>query len=191
MPCTNLYEAPQQFEDVREKIEDLIPTLERFKQNTTVSAADGDHAEKQRRSELSRYARRSLIPPTHVNGLLSTLEEIGRRSGALLEKGIAARFVDKGEDSKEVARLIERLREAIIHYQVSGNHFVASGMIQADVQVSQQQAIYDQITGLTVRTFRFLSIFYADNQSFRQDFLRHPFKTSRGNRIQRAPSDTR
>ena len=82
--------------------------------------------------------------PILVNGLLSTLEEIERRSRALLEKGIAARFVDKGEDSKEVARLIDRLREAITHYQVSGNYFVASDMIQTDGQVSQQQAIYDQ-----------------------------------------------
>jgi len=40
----------------------------------------------------------------------------------LLEKSVAARFVDKGEDSKEVARLIERLQEAITHYQVSKNH---------------------------------------------------------------------
>ena len=31
------------------------------------------------------------------------------------------RFMDKGEDSKTVARLIERLREAIVCYQV-GNH---------------------------------------------------------------------
>ena len=129
--------------------------------------------------------------PILVNGLLSTLEEIERRSRALLEKGIAARFVDKGEDSKEVARLIDRLREAITHYQVSGNYFVASDMIQTDGQVSQQQAIYDQITNLTVRTFCFLSIFYADDQSSHQDFLRHPFETSRGNEVKQARHDTR
>ena len=97
-----------------------------------MTTADGDHAEKQRRSELSRYARRSLTPPTHANNLLSALEEIERRSRALLEKGIAARFVDKGDDSKEVTRLVERLREAIAHYQVSGNYFVASDMIQTE-----------------------------------------------------------
>jgi len=38
----------------------------------------------------------------------------------LQAKGAAARFIDKGEDAKEVAGLIEKLREAIIHYQVSG-----------------------------------------------------------------------
>ena len=115
--------------------------------------ADGDQAEKQRRLELSRYARRSLTLPILVNGILSALEEIDRRSRALLEKGIATRFVDKGEDSKEVARLVERLREAITHYQVSENYWVASSKTQTEGQISQQQAIYDQITNLTVRTF--------------------------------------
>ena len=47
------------------------------------------------------------------------LEEIEKRSRVLLEKGAATRFVDKGEDSAEVAKLIERLREAITHYEVS------------------------------------------------------------------------
>ena len=42
----------------------------------------------------------------------------------LLEKGAASRFLDKGEDSTEVAKLIERLREAITHYQVSENYLV-------------------------------------------------------------------
>ena len=37
----------------------------------------------------------------------------------LLEKGVAARLIDKADDSKEVARLVERLREAIAIYQVS------------------------------------------------------------------------
>ena len=48
----------------------------------------------------------------------STLEEIAVQSQALLAKGVAARLIDKGEDSKEVARLIERVREAISYYQV-------------------------------------------------------------------------
>lgn len=115
------HERSQQSEDVREKIEDLIPLLERLKQNVTATTVDGDQAEKQRRSELTRYACRLFTLPTHVNSHCSALGEIERRSQSLLEKGIAARFVDKGEDSKEVAGLVERLRGAIILYQVSGN----------------------------------------------------------------------
>jgi len=47
------------------------------------------------------------------------LEEIKRRSQALLEKGKVARFVDKGRDSGEVVKLVEKLRDAITRYQVS------------------------------------------------------------------------
>ena len=50
---------------------------------------------------------------------LSVLEKIEKRSQELLSKGSAVRFIDKGEDSKEVARLVEQLREAIVCYQVS------------------------------------------------------------------------
>ena len=56
---------------------------------------------------------------TPVNGLRSALEEIEKRSQELLEKGKAARLVDKGRDSGEVVKLVERLRNAIIRYQVS------------------------------------------------------------------------
>ena len=47
------------------------------------------------------------------------LEEIEKRSEALLQKGKTARFLDKGRDSGEVVKLIERLRDAITRYQVS------------------------------------------------------------------------
>jgi len=79
------------------------------------------------------------------------LEEIEKQSQALLVKGVAARFIDKGEDSKEVGKLIEQLREAITYYQVSGYHIIASTTVDVGEQFSQQQAIYNQITDLTVR----------------------------------------
>jgi hypothetical protein len=71
---------------------------------------------------------RSLIArlATPVNGLRSELEEIEKRSQALLEKAKAPRFVDKailfidkGKDSGEVVKLVEQLRDAITGYQVS------------------------------------------------------------------------
>jgi hypothetical protein len=46
------------------------------------------------------------------------LDDIGRRSVALLEKGKLARVLDKGRDSEEVIKLIEKLRQAILVYQV-------------------------------------------------------------------------
>jgi len=46
----------QDSEDVKEKIEDLIPQLGRFKQNITTTTIDGDPEESERRRGLARYA---------------------------------------------------------------------------------------------------------------------------------------
>ena len=75
----NSHKHPWQFEDVREKIEDLVPLLEGFKQIITTTVIDGDQAEKKRRSDLSRYACRFLSVPT-INGLRSALEDIEKQS---------------------------------------------------------------------------------------------------------------
>lgn len=52
-----------------------------------------------------------------------------------MAKGAAVRFVDKAEDSADVARLVEQLREVIAHYQVSEYCFVAPSVthIRADI----------------------------------------------------------
>ncbi|KAF9644544.1 hypothetical protein BDM02DRAFT_933960 [Thelephora ganbajun] len=109
-----LIERYEQSEDVKEKIKDLKPQLDRFKQNITIPV-DGDAGETERRK-----------------GLTSALEEIEERSRELLAEGTGAQFANKEGDSGEVARLVERLREATSQYQIS-----------------QQQAIYDQIVNLT------------------------------------------
>ena len=122
--------------------------------------------------------------PTFVNGLCSALEEIEKRSLELLAKGTATGFVDRKGDSREVVVLVERLREAIAHYQVSKNCLVSTSMIHTGGQVSQQQAIYDQITNLTVIIFRVVSILHADNPFFHQVFFRYYLETSRGDTFQ-------
>ena len=175
---------PQEFDDVNEKIKDLKPQLDRFRQTITTATIDGDPEETGRRKELTRYAFRLVTTQTFVNGLHRALEEIEKRAQELVEKGVAARFVDKGGDSREVAGLIERLREAIVHYQVSKNCLVSTSMIHTGGQVSQQQAIYDQITNLTVIIFRAVSIIHADNPFFHQDFFRYLVETSGGNAFQ-------
>ena len=147
---------------------------------------DRDPEEMGRRKELTRYARGLLTTPTFVvvNGLRRALEDIEKRSRELLAKGTAARFGDKGGDSGEVTRLVERLRETITHYQVSENCFVATGITHTGGQISQQQAIYEQITNLSVRTLRFVFINYADNHPpFHRVFFRYPLETPRGDAI--------
>jgi len=117
----------QEFEGVKEKLEGLQPQLDRLKQNITTTAIDGDPEETGRRTELTRYAYQLLTLTALVNDLPSALEEIEKRSQELLEKGTGARFVDKRRDTGEVARLVERLREVITHYQVSGDFFFCVG----------------------------------------------------------------
>ena len=58
------------------------------------------------------------------NLVFRSLEEIGNRSQALLDKKKIARFFDKSGDSQEVVALVEQLRTAIMYYQVSGNDAV-------------------------------------------------------------------
>jgi hypothetical protein len=60
-----------------------------------------------------------MIASTTPNDRYRTFAKIEEISQKLLAKGSIARFVDKGEDSNTVAKLIERLREAILFYQVS------------------------------------------------------------------------
>ena len=54
------------------------------------------------------------------NLMFSSLEEIEKRSQALLEKRATVGFLDKSKDSQEVVDLVEQLRTAIVYYQVSG-----------------------------------------------------------------------
>ena len=56
--------------------------------------------------------------------VFSSLEEIEKRSRALLEKKKTAGFLDKSKDSQEVVNLVEQLRTAIVYYQVSRTNVV-------------------------------------------------------------------
>ncbi|KAF9649795.1 hypothetical protein BDM02DRAFT_1756186 [Thelephora ganbajun] len=58
------------------------------------------------------------------------------------------RLVNKKGDSREVAKLVERLREAITHYQANEKSLVATSRTHTRGQISQQQAIYDQVANL-------------------------------------------
>ena len=59
----------------------------------------------------------------------SAFKEIEELSQKLLTKSKIARFADRGEDSKIVAGLVERLREAIVCYQVGEKHPLAQGIV--------------------------------------------------------------
>ncbi|KAF9782707.1 hypothetical protein BJ322DRAFT_1219896 [Thelephora terrestris] len=101
--------------DVRDKLNDLIPWLGKLTVTLAKVNPEDDDEEIRRRSDLA-----------------SSLEDIEKRSLALSGKGKVARVLDKSQDSGEVVRLVEKLRQAILVYQVS-----------------QQQSIYNQIAHLT------------------------------------------
>ncbi|KAF9645787.1 hypothetical protein BDM02DRAFT_3189409 [Thelephora ganbajun] len=112
---TALIKHYDEYNDVKDKLSDLIPWLEKLLETLAKVNPNNDREEMERRSQLAR-----------------SLEDIEARSLALSEKGKIARVLDKTRDSGEVIRLVEKLRQAILIYQVS-----------------QQQSIYNQVVHLT------------------------------------------
>jgi hypothetical protein len=104
---------------VKDKLNDLIPWLEKLQETLAKVNSDGDREEVERRSQLAKFVSR-LAPPAHpVLTVDRSLEEIGTRSLALSGKKKLARVLDKAQDSQEVIKLVEKLRQAILVYQVS------------------------------------------------------------------------
>ena len=52
----------------------------------------------------------------------SSLEKVENRAKVILDKSKGRGFLDKRVDSQEVVNLVEEIRNAIVFYQVSGNH---------------------------------------------------------------------
>jgi len=67
--------------------------------------------------ELRRF--RSI---TRSNLVFRSLEEIEKRSQAILKKKTGVGFLDKTKDSQEVISLVDELRNAIVVYQVGEKH---------------------------------------------------------------------
>jgi hypothetical protein len=103
---------------VKDKLNDLIPWLEKLQETLARVNPDGDREEVERRSQLAKFVS-CLAPPAHlVLTLDRSLEEVGTRSLALSGKKKLARVLDKAQDSQEVVKLVEKLRQAILVYQV-------------------------------------------------------------------------
>ena len=111
---------------MKEKLSDLIPWVEKLEATLVKTNIDDDHEEVERRARLARSALRSSPPaPTGLTSYDRDLEDIGKRSLALSEKGKVARALDKKRDSGEVIKLIEKLRQAILVYQVSARLYLS------------------------------------------------------------------
>ena len=104
---------------MKDKLADLIPWLEKLLKSLAKVNPDDDREEVERRSQLGKFV---LGLSFLVNRVLilcyRSLEEIGKRSLELSGKGKIARVLDKSQDAQEVIKLVEKLRQAILVYQV-------------------------------------------------------------------------
>ena len=98
----------------------LKPQLERLKRSITTTPISGDPEEAHQRIELARYARQLLALSVLANDLHSALEVVEKQSQELPAQGTAIWHVNK----TGLVKFVKRLREAIAHYQVSGNHLL-------------------------------------------------------------------
>ena len=104
---------------MKDKLNDLIPWLEKLVVTIAKVNPNDDSEEAERRSQLEKSAYRSEFL-VHLALTLydRSLDDIGRRSLTLSEKGKVARVLDKTRDSQEVIALVEKLRQVILIYQV-------------------------------------------------------------------------
>ena len=108
---------------MKDKLADLIPWLEKLLKSLAKVNPGEDREEVERRSQLGKSVPRlaSLVDRRLIICYRS-LEEIGKRSLELSGKGKVARVLDKSQDAQEVIKLVEKLRQAILVYQVSPKH---------------------------------------------------------------------
>lgn len=109
---------------MKDKLGDLIPWVQKLEVTLVKTDLNDDRGEVERRAQLARFASPlSLLVLATLICYNRDLEDIGKRSLALSEKGKVARALDKTRDSAEVINLVERLRQAILVYQVSTKLF--------------------------------------------------------------------
>lgn len=98
---TALVKHYKQSEEVKHKLEQLIPWLTRLRETLTTVDPNGDRQEIARRAQLER-----------------ALKRITQESRAMLEKGQVTRIIDKTQDHRKIAKLVEELRQEILIYQL-------------------------------------------------------------------------
>ena len=107
----------QQSKDVEDKLGDLILWLIKLKDGVTTASADGNHEETKRHEQLIQCVASSLYCQFELT-VCRSLEDIEKRSQALLVKGKAAWILDKTQDSGTIIKLVKDLWQAILIYQV-------------------------------------------------------------------------
>ena len=107
---------------MKDKLGDLIPWLEKLLQSLAKVNPDDDPEEVERRSQLARFISRLTYLAYTKLTFCRSLGDIGKRSLTLSEKSKVARVLDKTQDLQEVFGLVEKLRQAVLIYQVRIRH---------------------------------------------------------------------
>ena len=155
---------------MKDKLNDLIPWLEKLLESLAKVNPDDNREEVERRSQLARSVS-CLTSLVHLDLTHHrSLEEIGARSLALSGKGKVARALDKTQDSQEVIRLVEKLRQAILIYQVSARGIHVRNSLTRRAGVTT--AIHIQPGHSTDREF--LPLSSVAKLSGRSVYSRHP-----------------
>jgi hypothetical protein len=108
----------QQSEDVKDKLEQLIPWLTKLLEGLAKVDPNDDQREIERRTQLARLVLNNRSPRPEESILCRSLEAIAQQSQTILAKGKGTRFLDKAQDAGEAGRLIDQLQQAILIYQV-------------------------------------------------------------------------
>lgn len=118
-PLIQLTITNQQCKDVKDKLGGLIPWLDTLLDTLAKVDPNQDREEVERRSQLTKSAS-CLESSAHpkLTPCDRSLEDVQAKAEALFEKGKIARFLDRTQDLGEVIALVERLRQAILIYQV-------------------------------------------------------------------------
>lgn len=106
---------------------------------TTLAGADpnDNQEEVERRLQLAKFVSRlELLPHPELICNDRSLEEVGERAVALSEKGKVARVLDKAKDSAEVVTLVEKLRRAMVIYQVSVGRYQSRQLLTPGTDVA-------------------------------------------------------
>ena len=117
---------------MKDKLDELIPWLEKLLVTIAKVNLNDDCDEAERRLQLEKFVSRlEFLVHSQLTLYDRSLSDIGKRSLALSEKGKVARVLDKTRDSQEVITLVEKLRQAILVYQVSigGERRSQSGIV--------------------------------------------------------------
>ena len=108
----------QDSKDVEEKLGGLIRLLKMLEDVVPVASPDGDPEDKKIHEQFAGFVSCLAVFFTSPTIFARALEDIGNDAVALHGKSGEAKFFDYRRDSAKLAKLVGRLQDVILIYQV-------------------------------------------------------------------------